>query len=199
LLHRVGDELRAARVLTGRSARAVSSEAGISHTQLLRIERALAPHVDLEVLARVAAASGHELSLAVYPASTVARDAAHLALLERLRSRIAPTLQWRSEVPVPLPGDRRSADATVVGTDFSGIVEAQTRLGDVQAVERSMATKARDLGVDRRILLVLDSRHNRSVLRGTPGLDARFPIGTRAGCAALARGEDPGGDCLIVL
>ena len=47
--------------------------------------------------------------------------------------------------------------------------------------------------------LVLDSRHNRQVIRETPPLHDRFPIDTRTALAALALGDDPGGDCLIVL
>ena len=100
---------------------------------------------------------------------------------------------------VPIPGDLRGADAVITGARVHAIVEAETRLGDVQALERRISAKARDLGVDRVILLVLDSRHNRGVIRTTPELAARFPISTRLALGALGRGEDPGGDCLIVL
>jgi len=172
---------------------------GISHTQVLRIERGLAPHVDIGTIGRMASVLGHELSIATYPICTPVRDAAHIALLVRLRGRVHPTIRWRSEVPVPIPGDLRSADATLDGDRFDAVVEAETRLGDVQGVERRTAAKARDLGVKRVVLLLLDSRHNREVVRTTPWLRERFPIGTRAALAALGRGEDPGGDCLIFL
>jgi transcriptional regulator with XRE-family HTH domain len=181
------------------SSRKVGSLIGISHTQVIRIERGLAPHVDLDTVARMASVLGSELSLAMHPISTPVRDAAHLALLARLRSRIHSSVTWRSEVPMPIPGDLRSADATLAGPNIAAIVEAETRLGDVQAVERRVAGKARDLGVRRVILLLLDSRHNREVVRITPWLAERFPITSRAALAALGRGEDPGGDCLIFL
>jgi transcriptional regulator with XRE-family HTH domain len=177
----------------------VGSLIGVSHTQVIRIERGLAPHVDIEILARMASVLGSELSLAIHPIATPVRDAAHLALLSRLRARIHPSVRWRSQVPMPIPGDLRSADATLAGIDLSAMVEAETRLGDVQSVERRIAGKARDLGVRGVILLLRDSRHNREVVRTTPWLSERFPVTSRAALAALGRGQDPGGDCLIFL
>lgn len=79
------------------------------------------------------------------------------------------------------------------------LIEAETHLGDVQALERKCAAKARDLGVIRTVLLVADTRRNRQVIRDHPELTDRFPIGTRACLAELAHATDPGGDCLIVL
>jgi hypothetical protein len=87
----------------------------------------------------------------------------------------------------------------VAGTDFDAVVEAETRLDDVQAIERRLRGKQRDLGAKRAILLVADTRHNRAVIAQVPDLAERFPIGTRAALHALSRGEDPGGDCLVIL
>ena len=199
LLQRVGHELHQARTGAGVGAREVASAAGISHTQVLRIERATAPHVDLDVLARVAAAVGHELAIAIHPVGPPVRDVAHLKLLGRLRSCLPASVRWQAEVPMPITGDARSADALLTGETFRAIVEAETRLADVQATERRIAAKARDLGVDRVILLVLDSRHNRDVIATTPELSRRFPVATRDALWALRRGRDPGGDCLIRL
>ncbi len=199
LLLRTGEELRQARMAAGLSTRRLGSLVGISHTQVTRVERGLAPHVDIDVLARMAAMLGQELALRIYPVATPVRDSAHLALLERLRRRLHPSIRWRSEVSMPLPGDLRSADATLGGRLVDALVECETRLGDAQAVQRRTAAKARDLGVRRIILLVLDSRHNREVVRSTPELRRHFPVGTRAALAALGRGEDPEGDCLIFL
>ena len=171
----------------------------MSHTQVWRIERAEVAGVDLSELATIAEAVGHELGMAVHPVATPIRDAAHVALLGRLRARLHPSLRWQSEVPIPIPGDRRSGDARIDGRIGTTLVEAETRLDDIQAMERRIAAKARDLGVDRTILLVLDSRHNRAVIAKTPELRQRFPIGTRAALQALAHGIDLGGDALIVL
>lgn len=199
LLIRTGEELRIARLDAGLSSRFLGSMVRISHTQVLRIERGAAPHVDISVLARMAAALGHDLALSLHPSGAPIRDVAHVRLLERLHARIHPSMQWRTEVAIPIAGDRRAADATLRNDRVDAMVEAETRLGDLQALERRTSSKARDLGVPRVVLLVLDSRHNRQVIRETPALHDRFPIDTRTALAALALGDDPAGDCLIVL
>jgi transcriptional regulator with XRE-family HTH domain len=199
LLHRTGEELRTARVGAGLSTRSAARFAGISHTQVRRIESGLAPHVDLAVLGRLAAVLGHELSLGIHPVGPPVRDAGHLALLARFRARLHPSIRWRSEVPVPLQGDRRSADAMLTSDAVDALVEAETRLDDIQAVERRIRAKQRDIGVRRAILLVAAGRHNRAVIAAVPDLLEAFPIGTRTCLAALACGEDPDGDCLVML
>jgi transcriptional regulator with XRE-family HTH domain len=196
---RVGEELRIARVSSGLSSRAVGALVGISHTQVLRIERAHAPHVDIDTLAKLASVLGHDLSLAIHPAGSPVRDAAHVRLLGRLRSRLPDSLTWRTEVPMPIPGDARSADATIRGPRLDALVEAETRVHDVQALDRHIAAKQRDLGVRRVILLLSETRHHRELIRTTHWLNERFPIGTRQALAALAHGDDPGADCLVVL
>jgi transcriptional regulator with XRE-family HTH domain len=199
LLVRIGQDLRTARVTTGVSTRHVGRLVGISHTHVLRIEAGDAPHVDIDLLARMASVLGHELGISVHPVGAPVRDRAHLALLARFAKRLARSIRWRTEVPVPIPGDLRSADGLAIGTDFDAVVEAETRLGDVQAVESRLHAKQRDLGAKRAILLVADTRHNREVVRQVPGLRALFPISARACLAALAAGRDPGGDSLVML
>jgi transcriptional regulator with XRE-family HTH domain len=196
LLRRVGEELRIARVGHGMSTRHVARLVGISHTQVLRIERGLAPHVDVELFSRLAAVLGSQLSMSIHPMTAPVRDASHVALIREFQGRLHRSIQWRTEVPMPIPGDLRSADMTIQGEAFDGIVEAETRLDDVQAVERRLRTKQRDLVATRAILLVLDTRHNRAVINDVPELRRQFPVGTRACLAALARGEDPEGTAL---
>ena len=79
------------------------------------------------------------------------------------------------------------------------LVEAETHLGDLQAIERRVGSKARDLGVAGVILLVAETRHNRAVLGLHAEVGERFPIGTRACLGALSTGSDPGVDCLVCL
>lgn len=100
---------------------------------------------------------------------------------------------------MPITGDLRSGDAVITVQLTDLLVEAETHLGDIQALERRAGAKARDLGVERVVLLVASTRHNRHVIALHPELSQRFPIGTRACLAALGRGEDPGGDCLVVV
>jgi hypothetical protein len=85
------------------------------------------------------------------------------------------------------------------GAGFRAMVEAETRLNDLQATERRARGKQRDLGLDRLILLVADTRHNRAVLEAHPELFERYPISTRACLLALRDGRDPGGDAIVVL
>jgi hypothetical protein len=54
VLRRTGEALRVARVGMGMSTRRLGLLVRISHTQVLRVERGLAPHVDIGVLARMA-------------------------------------------------------------------------------------------------------------------------------------------------
>ena len=53
--------------------------------------------------------------------------------------------------------------------------------------------------LERMILLVRDSKRNRDILRSTDALQQAFPMNTRAAMAALARGQDPGADAIVVL
>jgi transcriptional regulator with XRE-family HTH domain len=199
LLRRLGEELRRARFSAGLSTRQVGSMVGISHTHIRRIESGHAPHIDLELMSRIAAVLGHELSLGVHPVGAPVRDKAHIGLLDRFAARLAPSILWRTEVAIPIPGDLRSADGVAGATDFDAIVEAETRLDDVQAAERRLRGKQRDLHTTRAILLVSDTRHNRMVIDQVPELRRQFPIDTRRCLAALGRGLDPGDDCLVIL
>lgn len=172
---------------------------GLSHSAVGRLERGELQRVTVERIALVAAALGLDLRIGLFPSGSPVRDAAHLALIQRLRQRVGPALRWRTEVPVPLPGDLRSADVVIDGSLVEEMVEAETRLDDLQALERRVRLKQRDLRMRRVILLVADTRHNRLVLATHPELLERFPITTRACLAALRDGRDPGGDAIVLL
>ncbi len=85
------------------------------------------------------------------------------------------------------------------GPSVEELVEAETRLDDLQALERRVRIKQRDLRIRRVILLVADTRHNRSVVTAHPELVERFPVTMRACLAALRAGRDPGGDSIVLL
>ena len=153
----------------------------------------------IDTVAGIGEVLGIELAASLYPNGDPVRDRAHLALLRRFRVRIAAAVRIRTEVPIPLAGDPRSGDAVLRLRDGEVLVEAETRVADVQAVERRARAKARDLGASRLVLLLSDTRHNRAMLRLHPELRTSFPVETRAALAALSRGEDPGGDCLVIL
>lgn len=200
LLLEIGRELRDVRIGAGLSQAAVARAASLSPAQVSRIERGAMLHVATEDVVRVAAVLGLEPSLRLYPVGDPIRDAAQLSLLERLRSRLHPSLGWRTEVPLPIAGDRRAWDAVVRGPDFIIAVEAETRLHDVQAMQRRVSLKRRDGAVDHVALLIAGTRHNREVLAGSRhALRSDFPLDTRALLRALADGADPGADGVLLL
>jgi hypothetical protein len=177
----------------------VGRRIGVSAQRVARAERGDAAAQTIDLVARIGPVLGKHLAASLYPAGDAVRDAGHLRLLARFRRRLHPSLQWRTEVPVPIAGDRRSGDGMISGVFGEILVEAETHLGDLQAIERRIRSKARDLGAARVILLVAETRHNRSVLGLHPEVAERFPIGTRACVRAISRGSDPGGDCLVFL
>ena len=100
---------------------------------------------------------------------------------------------------MPIEGDRRSADAVIDAPKLAALIEAETRIDDVQALERRISLKQRDLRLPRVILVIADTRHNRDVIARVPALRERFPVTTRACLSALAHGRDPGGDALVII
>jgi hypothetical protein len=164
-----------------------------------RVERGEPDQLTVELAAQMAAVLGLQLSVTLHPNGDPVRDAAHLALLQRCRARMHHNIHWRSEVPVPIEGDLRSADAVITAGEFEAFLEAETRIDDVQALLRKIDAKQRDLRIGRVILLIADTRHNRRVLSDVPALRERFPLSTRACFAALNHGRDPGRDAHIIL
>jgi hypothetical protein len=127
-------------------------------------------------------------------------DAPQLALLNRFRARIAAIWRWEQEVPVPIEGDLRAVDARITAGGSTIVIEAITRLADVQAQTRAAQLKRRDIGAQRLILLLAATAANRRAVREAgPALAGAFPITTRATLDALAAGRDPGGDALLFL
>ena len=69
-------------------------------------------------------------------------------LLDRFRGRISPVFTWRTEMPIPIEGDLRAWDVALTAGRLSIGVDAETRLRDVQAVDRRIMLKLRDSGFD---------------------------------------------------
>jgi transcriptional regulator with XRE-family HTH domain len=177
----------------------VADAAGLSRAELSRIERGEAPWVSVVALCRIAAVLGLDATLRLYPRQSPLRDAAHARLLGRFRERLASSLVWRTEVPLPRPGDPRAWDAVINGAGWSVPVDAETRLGDGQALARRTQLKRRDSGFEHVVLLVADTRHNRDALRGATSLVADFPMPGNAVLAALAQGQQPNGSGIVRL
>jgi hypothetical protein len=133
----------------------------MSHSTLGRIERGSLVNVTISQLARACAAVGLKLVARAYPDGDPVRDVAHLNLLGRLRREIAPSAGWRTEVPIPIAGDLRAWDAQAVLQGTIVAIEAEVRIHDLQALERRVALKRRDSGVNVVILLIADTPANR--------------------------------------
>lgn len=176
---------------------------GSSHARVGRFERGELDYPDLGFLGGYCSVLGLDLAIRAYPAGDPIRDRAQLALLERLRSRLHPSLRWRPEVGLPIEGDLRAWDAEITGRQpvmWRTRVEAETRIADGQALERRLALKLRDDPSGHLILLVSDTRTNRSALRSLrDGLRELLPLGTRELLAALSNGRDPGGSGIVIL
>src|SRR6476659_7621445 len=116
-MRHVADDSRQARVNAGLSQRDVARAIGTSHSKVGRFERGATSSADLPFVAAFCAVVGLDLAIRTYPAGDPIRDRAQLALLERLRVRLHPTLRWRSEVPLPIEKDLRAWDAEIRGRD----------------------------------------------------------------------------------
>jgi hypothetical protein len=178
----------------------VAVAAGISISEVSRIERGVAPHVPFERLAVVASVLGLDLPLRAFPAGEPVRDKAQLNLLARFRTLLPAGLNWRTEVPIRREGDQRAWDAVVGGPGWRLPIDAETRLRDVQALARREALKRRDDRSAVSILLVAGTRHNRHVLRlARPELIGDFPGGRMRMLELLARGEPPEASAIVLL
>jgi transcriptional regulator with XRE-family HTH domain len=194
-ISRLVTDAKQARLGAGLSQASVARAMRISPSQYSRIERGFSPDLSIRTASRLCAVLGLDLSVRTFPTGDPIRDAAQIALLDRLRSRCHPSLRWATEVPMSIPGD-----PTVAAATWTAGVEAETVLADIQALDRRLALKERDGGKDRTLLVISDTRRNRSILRSAGDvLRVRFPVWSGVALAELARGTDPGGNALIVL
>ncbi|MHB8891335.1 MAG: helix-turn-helix domain-containing protein [Candidatus Limnocylindrales bacterium] len=196
-----GAEFRETRISLGLSQRSVARAAGISATQLGRLERGEARSPSVATICRTARALGLSASLKLYPAGVPVRDAAHLALLGRFEALLAGPLRMRREVALPIEGDPRAWDAMIVGAGTMAFTEGESRLGDMQAVARRAELKLRDDGRGSVVILIVArTRHNLRVLREhRETLRAQFPLDGAAVARALRAGRIPPASGIIAI
>ena len=199
-LAEIGREIRIARITGGRTQRDVARRVGTSVARISRIERGLVATLSLRQLARITAAVGLKLYLRAFPASRRLLDQPQQDLLAELRRRAHRSWHWRTEVPMPIPGDLRAADAVATIVGCTVIFELWTRLADAQAQTRAALLKGRDLHADRVVLVLKATRANREALRQAgPDALASFPLRSRDILGALAAGTDPGANGILFL
>jgi transcriptional regulator with XRE-family HTH domain len=195
----VAADERRARIAAGLSLRVVGAATGIDHARIWRFERGHLGELTVPDISAIGAVVGLDVRLRAYPAGDPIRDAGQQRLLERFRARLHPGLGWRNEVPLPIDGDLRAWDAMIRGIGWRIAVEAETVLDDIQAVERRIALKQRDGGIDHVILLVADTPRNRRGLTAAPTAFATFSRDARAVLRALAAGADPGASTILAV
>jgi transcriptional regulator with XRE-family HTH domain len=170
----------------GLSLAATGRASVLSVSEVSRIECGLVARVSVHDLARLHAVVGLELSLKSYPSGQPIRDAAHVALLEDFRKGLHSSLHWSIQVPLPIPGDRRTWDALIRGNEWRYGVEAETAPRDSQSVARRMQLKQH--GRVDGVLLVLRRtvQTRRFVSEAGEFLRNAFPVdGTRpSSCSA---------------
>ena len=172
----------------------------MSHAQLGRIERGELLQLTVDQASRACAAVGLRLAFRAYPDGDPVADRAQLALLGRFRACLPEHARWLSEVPLPIQGDRRAWDAISIVAGFRFAVEAETRLRDIQALERRIALKQRDSNIEVVVLVISDTFANRRTLAiHREALRARFPLGGRTILKALRAGRPPAASGVVVL
>ncbi len=186
-------DLRSTRIARGLTQQVVADAAGISRSYVGHLERNEVATPGLGHLASVAAALGLRLRIAAYPDGEPVRDRVQLRLVDAFRTRLHRSVGWRTEVPLPIAGDRRAWDAVAIADDGWTAIEAISRLGAVDATLRSANQKQRDdPRIARVVLLVADTPRNRSALRlAHATVRADFPLDSRAVIGALAMGRCP--------
>ena len=196
------EEFRAARRQAGLSQAAVATVCGVSRASIGRLEGGHLLSLSIVRAARLAAVVGLDLSVRTYPGPAPMRDSPQNGVLHRLSVRLGPMWTWEFEVGLDLPQDQRAWDARATHqvTKVVVVVEAVTRLTDVQGSIRRILLKRRDAGSPRVILLLADTRaHSLILADADEALSSAFPLRTRAALQALAEGRDPGADALVVL
>ena len=198
---RLGEELLSARQEHGLSQQSVARAAGITRCQVSRIERGLVPHLSIDLASRLLTVVGMELVAKAYPAGQPIRDAAHLRLARGFDSILPHAVRPLHEVPLPGAGESRSWDEWIELDQDRVAVEFETQPRDVQSLLRRLASKLRDDPRVSRVLLVLaDTRHNRSLLADFGGLlAADFPASSDEVLGELRKGRLPLRSGLLML
>lgn len=96
--------------------------------------------------------------------------------------------------------DQRAADAVIRHGSAVVMIEAFTRFADAQAQLRAVQLKARDMGIERIVVVVAATHANRAALAAaTDVLASSFPLDTRAVLRELEAGRAPGAHGLAII
>lgn len=199
-----------ARRASGRSLRTVAHDAGVSASQIGRIERGTLVTVPIDQLARIGAAVGLDVRVRTFPGPDPTLDAGQLAVIGRLRALVPEPATVRLEVLLPGAGDQRAWDVVIDGLSPSDstasdhgasiAIDVDSRVVDGQAQLRRLHAKRRDSGMDAVLWVLADTPHNRSAVAALgPLVLADFPTSPRRALAALRAGRRPDGSAIILI
>lgn len=200
-----GRDIRSARIAMGMRMVELGRRTGLSASQVSRIERGRHPSVSVVQLSALGAVVGLDVRLRTYPGPDPTMGSAQNAVLARLVPMLDGRLRVLTEVGLPLAGDQRAWDATILGAVRDGVsvplpVDIETRFHDPQAQVRRTLLKLRDSGLDAVLLVLADTRSNRDALRGAAALVRdTFPVSARRALGALRRGDHPGGSAIVLV
>jgi transcriptional regulator with XRE-family HTH domain len=200
---RFARELVAARAVAGLTQTQLARRAGVTQGLISQAESGqILP--SLSVMDRLAAASGHDLVLRLYPADGVRlRDSGQLQVAELIRAAASPAWRVRLEVPVGAAPDRRAVDMVLDGAAGVVAVEVERALLDLQAQLRAAQLKraamaertGQSVGL---VIAVPDTRRNRAVVITHRSLvGAALPIPSKRMWACLRSGASVDGDGLL--
>ena len=195
------DDLRRSRIAMGRTQAWIARAIGVSPALVGRLERHELRDTSAGHVAAYAAVLGLAVRITAYPEGEPVRDRVQLRLLGALRDRLHPSLAWRTEVGLPIQGDRRAWDAVAIGDDGWTAFEGISRFGVVDATLRRVNQKHRDDPRIARVVLVLaDTVRNRSALSDAAAtIRAEYPLDTRTVLGALASGKAPALNGVVIL
>lgn len=200
---RLARELVAARASSGLTQRQLARRAKVSQSFVSQVERAHKVP-SLIVIRRLASATGHDLSIRLFPADGVRlRDSGQLRVAELIRGALHTAARVRLEVPVAHPPDRRAADMVLQTTTEVVQVEIERALMDFQAQLRGAQLKRAAMAdqLGRAVQLVFavpDTRRNRAAVdEHRLIVQSALPIPSRRIWAALRSGSSLGGDGLL--
>jgi hypothetical protein len=144
---------------------------------------------------------GLHVVIRAYAAGSPLRDAGQLRLLARARLAIGELWSWRTEVPVSRdPLDRRAFDAVLTGAAGHIGLEAIVRLTDAQAQVRAVTLKQEAAGLERVVVVLAQTRHNRAALAdAAPTLRVAFPTQSREVFRALRSRRLPAANGIVLV
>jgi len=204
LTRRFGAELRRARTAAGLTQVQLARLAGVSQSVVSRAERA-DRRIEWSTACALASATGHELSLRLYPADGVRlRDRGQVDAVQAILTDAHPSWQPTIEQPVGRY-DRRAADLVLRGPHETIHIEVERALVDLQAQLRAAQLKRSALVEQfghavRLVIAVPGTRRSRRLVDDLlPTFSRALPAGSRAVWASIRNGSPLGTDGILFL